>query len=393
MAIGTAPPSRRGAGRRARRPALWPAILMALVALGACSPVEAWRDLTGVSKDDPNPATTPNTKNLVAGEAAPYPNLATVPPPPTEALTKAELDKLTQSLIADRANAKYTDERLRAGFSVASAPPPPPPPPLPPEPPSAKPAAAPTPSIPAPPAAPGVAAAGSKPAATPSGGATAAAQGPRKPGEPPEPGPMESSLQSPQVPSTPPPEQYQPPPPPPRLMTPPAAPPAPNAPPAAAHLPAPPAPASLPAAVGSATYQPPPPPPVLAPIPAPSQTAMVAGTGKSSANPTPPTVFTPVAEIKFAAASQNLSDSDKQTLEKVVALYRQNPGQVRVVGYAGAGSGATDQLGRFRAALDRAQAVAAALTKTGIPSDKILAEAAPAGGQSGASRAEVLLGH
>ena len=109
-----------------------PALLVALLALGACHPVDTWRDLTGASKDDPNPETTPNTKNLAAGEAAPSPNLATVPEPPTQALTTAQRDKLAQSLIADRTNAKYTDEKLRAGFAVATAAPPPPPPPAPP---------------------------------------------------------------------------------------------------------------------------------------------------------------------------------------------------------------------------------------------------------------------
>jgi hypothetical protein len=63
------------------------------------------------------------------------------------------------------------------------------------------------------------------------------------------------------------------------------------------------------------------------------------------------------------------------------------------VGYAGAGSGAVEQLNSYRSALDRAQAVAAALTQAGIPSDKIQVEAAPAGANSGESRAEILLEH
>ena len=56
-----------------------------------------------------------------------YPNLATVPPPPTRAMTATEREKLTQSLVADRANARYSNEQLRAGFTAASAAPPPPP--------------------------------------------------------------------------------------------------------------------------------------------------------------------------------------------------------------------------------------------------------------------------
>ena len=127
MVIGKSPFSPRGGERRARRRALRAAILAALLGFGACSPVDTWRDLTGANRNDPDPDTTPNTQNLAAGEAADYPNLATVPPPPTRAMTAAERDKLTQSLISDRANARYTAEQLRAGFpGLAAAPPPPP---------------------------------------------------------------------------------------------------------------------------------------------------------------------------------------------------------------------------------------------------------------------------
>src|SRR5215472_13199938 len=121
-----------GTPRPFRRAALRLAILTTMLMLGACNPVDTWRDWTGASKNDPDPDTTPNTKNLAAGEASDYPNLATVPPPPNRALTQAEREKLMQSLIADRTNAKYSDERLRAGFPAVSAPvPPPPPPPVP----------------------------------------------------------------------------------------------------------------------------------------------------------------------------------------------------------------------------------------------------------------------
>ena len=182
---------------------------------------------------------------------------------------------------------------------------------------------------------------------------------------------MESSLEMPKVRSAPNPEQVQPAPPPPYpTPTPTVA----NAPVATPHLPSPPAPAPLPEAIGSAAYQPPPPPPVLAPL---------ASSGKSGQKPPAPATGTPVAEIKFAADSTSLSDQDRQTLGKVVPLYQENPGKVRIVGYAGAGSGAAEQLNSFRAALDRAQAVAAALTKAGIPSDKIAVEAAPSGVEFG----------
>jgi outer membrane protein OmpA-like peptidoglycan-associated protein len=123
----------------------------------------------------------------------------------------------------------------------------------------------------------------------------------------------------------------------------------------------------------------------------PSRSA-AAGSAKSGPKPPAP-VGTPVAEIKFGADSTSLSDKDRQTLETVVPLYQENPGKVRIVGYAGAGGGAVEQLNSYRSALDRAQAVAAALTQAGIPSDKIQVEAAPASANSGESRAEILLEH
>jgi outer membrane protein OmpA-like peptidoglycan-associated protein len=192
---------------------------------------------------------------------------------------------------------------------------------------------------------------------------------------------MESTLEVPKVRSTPNPEQVQAAPPPPYPMP---APTAANASPAAPRLQSPPAQAPLPAALDSAAYQAAPPPPVLAPL---------ASSGKSVQKAPGPAVGTPVAEIRFAADSTNLSAEDRQTIGKVVPLYQQNPGRIRIIGYAGAGSGAVEQLNGFRAALDRAQAVAAALTQAGIPSDKIAVEAAPSGSNTPENRAEVLLEH
>jgi outer membrane protein OmpA-like peptidoglycan-associated protein len=428
------PESRAGSAneRRTRLAARRLAVVALLLGLTACNPVDTWRDLTGVSRNDPDPDTTPNTKNLAAGEASDYPNLATVPPPPERALTAAEREKLTQSLIADRTNARHTDEQLRAGFSpVAAAPPPPPgapgaqpeqvaaaPPPSPTPVPSA-PVAAPyaeparngaaaekpaklLPSLSAEPAsastATGVGSAGEKsalplagaPQTARAGGKTPAepGQGLRKQGEPPEPGPMESSLEVPQARATPAPEQIQPAPPPPQL------PPTPKV--AVTPTPMPGglaaggalAPMPLPEARSSAGYEPPPASPELPP---PARAA-AAGPEKGGAKP-PARVGTPVAEIQFGTDSTTLTDKDRQTLETVLPAYQQNPGKVRIVGYAGAGSGAVEQLNSYRTALDRAQAVASALTKAGIPSDKIQVEAAPQAENAGESRAEVLLEH
>ncbi len=347
-----------------------------LAGLAACSPVEAYRNLVGTSKDDPNPATTPNTKNLAAGEAADYPNLATVPAPPTQALSTAQLDKLTQSLVADRTNAKYTTEQLQAGFDQAAGSVPPPPPAAA----EAKPANA---GSGAPAQQPGEVAAAAAKGKTPAqGGST----GPRKSGQPPEPGPMESSLQPPQIPALPSPEQNQPAPPPPRELSLPAGTARAGAPPGPAHLPPPPAATPLPAAIGSAKFEPPPPPPVLPPA-TPTRMAAAVAPGKGAA--ASPAV-TPVAEVDFVADSTTLDDAGRQELGKIAPLYRRNPGKVRVIGYAGVGSSAVEQLNSFQTALDRAHAVAAALAKAGIPADKILVEAAPAGADSGQGRAEIL---
>lgn len=406
-------------GGGASRYLLGSAALAFLFALGACSPVATYRNLTGASKNDPNPATTPNAKNLAAGEASPYPNLATVPPPPTQELTEAELQHLTQSLVADRANAKYSDQQLRAGFAeegtrspvsataaatspgdVASEASP-----VSEMSPTSRPAAKPRARAASPAAAAALAAAGPVPPAGVASGApqppepttAVAAAGPdaptpgaasgmesglRKPGQPPLPGPMESRLVSPQIRETPQPGQPQPAPPPPRIVSLPA-----GTGGGAAHLPPPPAQAAMPP-TGAVAYQPPPPPPVLV-SPVTTRTAMAAPVGKKAAPPVP--TATPIANITFAAGSVSLSDSDVAALDRVAALYRQDPGNLRVVGYAGVGNSTTDPLSSFRAALDHAQAVAAALAKTGIPADKIAVEASPAKGAAGADHAEVLL--
>src|SRR5437762_14281163 len=111
----------RGARCRCRGGPGWPAAGMALaMALVGCSPVESYRSFVGVSLNDPNPETAPFTQNLAAGEVMAYPNLATVPPPPTRATTTAERQKLTQTLIAER-----TETQSDAIKGLPAAPPPP----------------------------------------------------------------------------------------------------------------------------------------------------------------------------------------------------------------------------------------------------------------------------
>jgi outer membrane protein OmpA-like peptidoglycan-associated protein len=201
---------------------------------------------------------------------------------------------------------------------------------------------------------------------------------------------MESSLEVPQARATPQPEAIESAPPPPQLQ--PAQ--------AIATSPTPVkggfaaggvlAPTTSPEAKTAAAFEPPPAPPELAP-PAPVSPASTTP-GKGGQKPPAP-VGKPVAEVKFAADSTSVSDSDRQALATVVPLYQQNPGKIRIVGYAEGGGSAVDKLNNYRTALDRAQAVAAVLAKAGIPSDKIEVEAAPTGAEATENRAEVVLEH
>ena len=97
-----------------------------------------------------------------------------------------------------------------------------------------------------------------------------------------------------------------------------------------------------------------------------------------------------MADIAFSGNATALNEADRQTLDKILPRYRTKPGLVRVVGYAGVASNATEQLNSYQTALNRAQAVANGLTKAGIPANKIQVEAAPSGSDAGQGRAEIL---
>src|SRR5436305_11697076 len=84
-----------------------------LAALDGCA-IDAYRSARGLDKNDPDPTTAPFAKNLAAGEVADYPNLSTVPPPPTRASTVAERATLTKKLIEDRTSAETDASSLRA---------------------------------------------------------------------------------------------------------------------------------------------------------------------------------------------------------------------------------------------------------------------------------------
>ena len=322
-------------------------VLIALgIALGGC--VETWRSLSGANKNDPDPQTAPFSNNLADAEAAPYPNLASFPPLPVRATNAAERQKLTQSLIADR-----------SATAAAAGP----------LPPRSAAEAKPAPGLPAATLASTAAPAASLHDRT----VLNSAQSGRRPaGEPPELGPLDSSLQVPQIRSVPEPEATRPPPPAPALAAVPR--------PASVAEP-------LPASVASAMPQPAPPVPELAPV-APPPSAAKPDSQRKTEPRRAPAATTTVATLEIPAAAAAPAGQDQAQIERVATLYKDNPGTVRVLAYAAAPSGGGDPLDSYHAALDRAQAVAKALANAGIPASKIHTEAAPAAGAK-AGRVEI----
>ena len=364
----------------------WPAAAIVAVSVGlsACSvpdwanPVEWYRDATGVSEDDPKPDAR-NTQNFEKGGEQPYPNLASVPPPPNNALSSADREKLRNSLAADRANAKYVESNDQY---VAAPPKVVPSPPLNAPEPAAQPETpgAPAASVPATPAAPpqtpGTLAASvpATPAAQPQ---TATAPAPSvqatpvpapAPATPPaaspapvrgsEKPPQESSLTPPSVRSVPQGETPRPAPPPPpgvpvSAQTP--SPPAPQPPPQTAALPAP--------------HLRPPPGAAIEPVTAGGGAALPSGAGAT------------LGTVTFTGNSAKLSPEVLAQVREVAALReRSGGGTIRVTGYSvpqiEQGSIAP-RLASFNLALDRARAVAAALTQNGVPLKSVEIGASP----------------
>jgi outer membrane protein OmpA-like peptidoglycan-associated protein len=107
------------------------ALLVAMLGLSACGtwadPTE-WKDPTGLfgGGDDAKAAPVPsgNIAKDAGTNADRFPNLARVPPRPVEMSANSERRQAVDSLAADRANARYTDEELRARPADSNTPPP-----------------------------------------------------------------------------------------------------------------------------------------------------------------------------------------------------------------------------------------------------------------------------
>lgn len=330
------------------------AMLAACVGLSGCgvpdwaNPVEWYRDVSGASADDPKPDAR-NTKNLQKGGEDDYPNLASVPPPPTNALSSADREKLRNSLAADRANAKYVEGNDQQYVPEAPKVVPSPPVNAPDAPRPTSSAEAPVQSAQAPPPAP--APASTPPAPARSGASRTTASGGQAP-------PQESPMTPPTVRSVP------------RGETPRSAPPPPVGSPARTQ--------QAPQAPQQSAALPPP------SLPAPPDPAYAGGAALPSG------VGVTLGSLLFEGNSARLSPENLAQVRQVAALRQQNGGgTIRVTAYS-APQGEQDtmgpQLASFNLALDRARAVAAALTQSGVParSVEIGATTAPPGQPGGA---------
>lgn len=347
-----------------RRSALRAGVAAALLCgLSACSwvpdwanPIEWYRDATGASKNDPT-GDEPNTQNLESGSVRPYPNLASVPPPPTNALSAADREKLQKSLLADRQNAKYVEEGQQyAAVAPESARPPAGTAPIA-ELPAAGSTPGGTPTAARPPTAPvaELPPAGSTPGGTPTAEPPPTAPNPpSRGGEAP---PQESSLTTPSVRSVP---------------------------------------------TGEPPREPPSPPDLAksgAAAPRPTQSAALTPPARPDAGATRPSKIAPavsvnVGLVEFAGSSSQLAPDARQRLHEVAQLYRQSGGRVRVIGYSEAGPGpatANREISAFNLALDRARAVALALIQMGIPAGDVAVDASPPPSGEGGGTVEIAL--
>lgn len=418
--------------------------LISAVFLGSCSavpdevnPVEWFSDTREATGGDARTDEQKKAEEEAKGETAPgsdqaFPNLGTTPPAP-QPPSEEEREKAAAGLVADRENARYTDQVIRRQSSGG---PPPPTPPAPPSPPPAQAAsAAPEVSPPAPPAVP--------PPAPPSINAT--------PPAPPSPPAPPTSTAARNLPAAPPPPV--------------------NLPPAAAQsvprtaVPSVPAPA--PRAIPPTPRVTPPPPPQMAAVPprppslipprptAPSGSrnlgqssfgppptdiaiAQQAGVAPSIASSVPPSapvtsgstsvgplaipgagstrslaefdpnsvgVSTRVATIGFPNGSAKINGEGSRALREVARMARRSGATLRVVGHASSRTRDMDpvrhRIVNFSMSVDRANAVARALIGYGVRPDAIFVgavsdaeplyyEVMPAG-EAGNRRTEVFL--
>lgn len=395
----------RPAGSRASRAVRLRALphgiaLAALLTLVACDS----DPLAIFDEDPPAPETAEQAEartrsgSAVASDAdAETPDLRTVPDRPAPASTPSTREKVIEGLVADRANARYTDEAIRLqgtgretarpsgttsepasgrATEVAEA--------------AAPSQASPEPaSVTAPPPAPTPPAAPPAPSAdTGSGGAVAAAAA----GGAAIAASAQSTAAAPQVAAAPPaPRPASPVPPPPAIATPQNAPP-----------PAPVVAAAAATTVSSAS----------APTMTASGGAVIVDTSALDSYGAPigdplarATGGEQVATIQFAHSSSRLDDRDRAILQQVAAIQRQAGGNIVVVGHASSRTQQLDkvehEIANLNISMARANAVADALVASGVQRELVVVEAVSDGdpmfaesmptGEAGNRRAEIYL--
>lgn len=148
--------------------------------------------------------------------------------------------------------------------------------------------------------------------------------------------------------------------------------------------------------------------PAEAPEATREEAASESGTGAVQTSRPPAasgTVGGQVAVIYFGHGSAGLDSRDRQVLRDVAGIQRQRGGTLRVVGHASGRAAAKNALRRrlsnFEMSLRRAEAVAEALEDMGVPGERIVVEARSANepvyqetapsGEAGNRRAEIFL--
>ena len=365
------------------------AVFATTLLLSACSypdwanPVEWYRGLSGSAADDPS-GTEPNAQNLEKGSDEPYPSLGTVPEPPTNALSSDEREQLRQSLIADRSNAKYVDNSDQYAATAPKAV----------SGPVATPAAASG-------AATATGTAGSSTTASASdsgsaGGGSSSTYQPTTAGlgtsrttavpattAPGPPGESNSPSVAAATPQRTPPHHT--------LGTPSTAP-QPQTPqessltpPTINNLPQGDQPRAVPAAPGTTAQVParPPSQPVTPPQTASLQPPPVtAPTSPATIAPTiPQGVTMTVGVVRFSGNSTRLGPDEMAQIRQAAQMRQQNGGVIRVTAYSvpsGSRDAASAEIDGFGLAMDRARAVAVALTNAGVPARAVEVGATPA---------------
>ena len=145
---------------------------------------------------------------------------------------------------------------------------------------------------------------------------------------------------------------------------------------------------------------PPPPPPHLPPPntdraanAAPPQQATAPGNAAATAAH-PAGASYRAANVSFAPGSAYLSGTLRGTIGEIVKTHNIEGGTIRIVGF-GEASGKDAAVAGLTLALDRAQAVAVALTDAGVAAKDIAVEAAPVAAKGGADapHAEIYIEH